>query len=160
MPKSKTPRKKSSPGVQKKPTKGSIMKDLERLDTECQKMLAETAKFSPYLTNRDLVAAGDYEQINNNASILSKDTIQLRNELDDIRKQIPKKLDPNKTDDVMKGLQLGEQYSSWQESYERAVLPTIQRLGELFKKAAENLNGKSSSESPEAQVAEKETKDD
>lgn len=139
MPKSQPPRKKSSPGVQRKPTKSGIMNDLKHMDTECQNMLKETARFSPYLTNRELVAAGDYEQINNNASILSKDIMQLRNELDDIRKQIPKQLNPNHTDDVMKGLQLGEQYSSWQESYQRAVLPTIERLADLFTKASANL---------------------
>jgi hypothetical protein len=123
------------------------MNDLKRMDSECQNMLKETARFSPYLTNRELVEAGDIEQINNNASILSKDTMQLRKELDDIRLKIPKQLNPNKTDDVMLGLQLGEKYSTWQESYERAVLPTIQRLADLFKKAAVNLSGKEESSS-------------
>lgn len=143
MPKSQPPRRKSSPGVQKKHVKNDIMDDLQRMDTECQNMLKETARFSPFLTNRALVEAGDLEQINNNASILSKDTMQLRTELDHIRKHIPKQLNPDITDDVMLGLQLGEEYRTWQESYERAVIPTITRLGELFKKAAESLDSQS-----------------
>lgn len=107
MPKSKSPRKKTSPGVYRKPSKNSIMKDLHELDKACEEMLASTAQFAPYLVNRELVEAGDVEKIENNAKILTRDTIQLKTELSEIRREIPKKLNPEKPDDVMKGLSLG-----------------------------------------------------
>lgn len=142
MPKSKSPRKKTSPGVYRKPSKNSIMKDLHELDKACEEMLASTAQFAPYLVNRELVEAGDVEKIENNAKILTRDTIQLKTELSEIRREIPKKLNPEKPDDVMKGLSLGEKYNTWQENYQRAVLPTVQRLGDLFQDAAEQLKAK------------------
>jgi GTPase SAR1 family protein len=146
MPVSKPPRKKqpSPPSANgaRKPKKDEIMRDLRRLDRECQEMLTQTARFSPFLTNRELCEAGDIEAIENNAKILSRDTIELRNQLDAIRADIPRSLNPNKTDDVMKGLELGERFSEWQEKYQRAVLPTVERLGTLFEDAGKNLNDK------------------
>lgn len=139
MPKSKPPRKKSSPGVYSKPSKNSIMKDLNRLDAECERMLEATAQFAPYLTNRELVAAGDYEKINDNASILARDTVQLKGQLDAIRADKPKRLNPEYPNDVMAGLSIGERYSEWQDNYERAVLPTVERLSALLKDASDQL---------------------
>jgi hypothetical protein len=145
MPKSKPPRKKTSPGVYTKPSKNSIMKDLRELDNACEEMLSATAEFAPYLVNRDLVEAGDVEKIENNAKILTRDTVQLKTDLTSIRREVPTKLNPEKTDDVMLGLSIGEKYNSWQENYQRAVLPTVLRLSELFKAAAVRLKEKKES---------------
>lgn len=152
MPKSDPPRKKSSPGVYRKPSKNSIMKDLNRLDAACDNMLDATAQFAPYLIDRELVSSGDIEKINDNASILARDTIQLKTQLTEIRRQRPKRLNPEYPNDVMAGLSIGERYSEWQEQYERAVVPTIERLSALIKEASENLAKKKAT-----QVAEKDS---
>lgn len=142
MPKSKPPRKKIRTPEKTRPTKrngNTVVDDLKTIDRECQNMLGETAKFSPYLTNRSLVEAGDVEQIHDNSKILSRDTMQMKEELDVIRNQVPKNIHTDNPSHVMKGLSVGEQYNEWQEKYQRAILPTLERLGDLLKVAAENM---------------------
>ena len=142
MPKSKPPRKKVRTPSADRSKSNNIMNDLQTIDRECQNMLAETAKFSPYLTNRELVEAGDVEQIHDNSKILSRDTMQMKTELDNIRASVPKRIHTDNPNHVMKGLSIGERYNEWQEKYQRAVLPTLERLGDLLKAAAENLGKK------------------
>jgi len=139
MPKSKPPRKKVRTPVPST-KQNTIMDDLMSIDRECRNMLAETARFSPYLTNRTLVQAGDVEQIHDNSKILARDTMQMCRELDAIRADIPKRIYPDRPSHVMRGLSIGDRYTEWREKYERAILPTLERLGTLFKDAAENLN--------------------
>lgn len=142
MPKSQAPRKRTKSPEKPKSDSNRIMDDLQSIDRECQNMLNETAKFSPYLTNRKLVEAGDIEQIHDNSKILSRDTIQMKADLDVIRASIPKRIHPDKPSHVMKGLNIGDQYNEWQEKYQRAVLPTLERLGDLLKDAAAKLDTK------------------
>jgi hypothetical protein len=142
MPKSQAPRKRVKSPEKPKVNKNQIMDDLKSIDSECQSMLSETARFSPYLTNRDLVEAGDIEQIHDNSKILSRDTMQMKAELDSIREATPKRIHPDNPNHVMKGLSIGDRYNEWQEKYQRAILPTLERLGDLLKDAALKLDQK------------------
>lgn len=140
MPKSQAPRKtaRSEPKTKKKTNQ--ILDDLKSIDRECETMLAHTAKFSPYLVNRGLVEAGETEKIHDNAKILARDVIAMKNELDDIRAKFPKRIHTDNPTHVIRGMEIGESYNAWQEKYSRAVLPTLERLGELFKDAAAAYN--------------------
>lgn len=142
MPKSQAPRKRVKSPAKKRDDNNQIMEDLKSIDKECQNMLNETAKFSPYLTNRELVESGNVEQIHDNSKILSRDTLQMKADLDAIRESIPKNIYPDNPNHVMKGLNIGDRYNEWQEKYQRAVLPTLERLGDLLKEAAGNMEKK------------------
>lgn len=136
MPKSQPPRKTARKNVPSKKKSNQIMDDLMSIDRECEKMLGHTAKFSPYLVNRELVEAGETEKIHDNAKILARDVIVMKQELDDIRATMPKRIHTDNPSHVIRGMEIGEKYNAWQEKYSRAVLPTLERLGELFKEAA------------------------
>ena len=141
MPKSQAPRKtaRSEPKTKKK--SNQIMDDLMSIDKECENMLGHTAKFSPYLVNRDLVEAGQTEKIHDNAKILARDVMTMKDELTAIRVKMPKRIHTDNPTHVMRGMEIGEDYNAWQEKYTRAILPTLERLGDLFEEAA-NVIGK------------------
>ena len=140
MPQSKPPRKRTPAKKSTKADQNDIMADLDRAYSECYSMLSETAKFAPYLTTKELVEAGDVEQTHDNSKILSRDTIQMRSELDAIRADTPKKINSNNPNHLVRGLSIGDRYQEWQEKYQRAILPTLERLGDLLKDAAGNLD--------------------
>ena len=144
MPKSQAPRKAARTEPKPKKKGNQIMDDLMSIDKECENMLAETAKFSPYLVNRELVNAGQTEKIHDNAKILARDVMTMKSELDHIRTTLPKRIHTDNPSHVMKGMKIGESYNAWQEKYSRAVLPTLSRLGELFKEAADELGKQNS----------------
>lgn len=149
MPKSQAPRKTVRTAPKSKKKSNQIMDDLMSIDRECENMLAGTAKFSPYLVNRDLVEAGQTEKIHDNAKILARDVMTMKSELDAIRSKLPKRIHTDNPTHVMRGMEIGEDYNSWQEKYSRAVLPTLERLGELFKEAAEVLGKKNDPDAAE-----------
>lgn len=154
MPKSQAPRKtaRSEPKTKKK--SNQIMDDLVSIDQECETMLAHTAKFSPYLVNRDLVEAGQTEKIHDNAKILARDVMVMKTELDTIRAKFPKRIHTDNPTHVIRGMEIGEDYNAWQEKYSRAVLPTLERLGDLFKDAAESYHKDSATDTatPDSEV--------
>jgi hypothetical protein len=149
MPKSQAPRKSARSEPKPKKKNNQIMDDLMSIDKECEKMLGQTAKFSPYLVNRDLVEAGQTEKIHDNAKILARDVMSMKVELDEIRVKLPKRIHTDNPSHVMRGMEIGEAYNAWQEKYSRAILPTLERLGELFKEAAETLGKNADSDAAE-----------
>jgi hypothetical protein len=141
MPVSKNTRKNGKPRKVNKTivSKHDLARELKDMDLASVKMIEQTAKFAPYLVNKELVAAGDSEQIQNNSSILSRDMIQMKLELNKIRADTPDNLNVKDSEHVMVGLRLGELYSQWHDKYEAVILPTVICLGELFTAAATEL---------------------
>lgn len=142
-PRKRKPQKKASPN---KRNRANIMDELSSLHAACMSMLQNTARFAQLLTNKELVDAGDMEQIRDSSTILSNDMLRFRNQLDKIQASTPKKINPNNPTDVMAGLNVGAEYNNWQETYNRAMTPTIDRLSRLLEEASQNLEQQKSLE--------------
>lgn len=116
--------------------------ELRAINRRCQAMLYETTKIHPYLTNNDLVNAGDTQRITALAQMLSNDVAQLSQELHTIEKRLP--LDQGSQAiqeyDHMVLLSIGDEYNNWQDRFIGNVIPTFQELKVLLQEAAETLN--------------------
>lgn len=120
----------------------SLLKEVQDLDASCRDLLSKASALSPYLVKTDLIQAGDIEQINNYAQMLTRDTIEFKNQLDAIRASIPRDLNNDDPDDIALAIEIGEHYQSWQERYQRVVVPTIEQLSQLLQQAAKNYDEK------------------
>ena len=117
-----------------------ILNDLNELDRKCQNMIAHAAELTPYLQNKELVNAGDKEQISTQAQILSRDLKNIRHELELIRAARPRDIDPEDPEDISLTLDIGQRYENWQNRYLEVLMPTITRLNDLLIEANENFH--------------------
>ena len=103
-------------------------------------MIAHAAELTPYLQNKELVNAGDKEQISTQAQILSRDLKNIRHELELIRAARPRDIDPEDPEDISLTLDIGQRYENWQNRYLEVLMPTITRLNDLLIEANENFH--------------------
>lgn len=115
----------------------SVREQLQEMDQSCMELLQHPASISPYLVDQDLVAHGDYQQIENHAKILGRDIEDFKHQLDGIRATVPADLDSQDPEDIRKGLEIGEWYQDWIDRFTRTVLPIVRDLTQLLQKAAE-----------------------
>lgn len=150
MPRNKPPRKKKQARasklaqvkkvkIQKADAQNAIMNELSASDAQCDGLLKMTLAFTPFLKNQELVDAGDTEAIIDNATILSNDTILLKEELIGIRNDTPAKINPDDPDELMMGLQIGSRYRDWIEKYGRTIAVHAETLTKLFDDANKAL---------------------
>lgn len=142
MPKNKAPRKRKAPKVSSARRKNKAMNDLNSLKSECNRLLAESAKVYPLLRREELVKAGDRERIVDLAGILSRDVQQMKTRLDEISKSVPENPDPEDPDMIFPLLSIGEEYQNWQSDYIGVIVPTVNQLNALLVEAGQNLEGK------------------
>jgi hypothetical protein len=116
--------------------------ELRQISRRCHAMLYETTKIRPFLSDRELIQAGDSERISSLAQMLSKDISQLTNELRAIEGRLPldKGAEALKEYDAMKLIAIGDEFNSWQDRFIGTVIPTFQDLVEQIQAAAAQLD--------------------
>lgn len=120
---------------QQEPT---IRQQLKELDRACLDLLQHPAQLSSYLMDQELIAYGNYQQIEQQAKVMANDLAEFKDQLDGIRACVPSDLDIEDPEDIRKGLEISEWYQDWQDRYQRTVLPIVYDLIQLLQTAGEN----------------------